>query len=30
MEVVAYRVKKKSGVILEPEIWIMGRDESID
>jgi len=30
MEVVAYRVKKKSGVILEPEIWIIGRDESID
>ena len=30
MEVVSYRVKKKSGVVLEPEIWIIGRDESSD
>ena len=30
MEVVSYRVKKKYGVVLEPEIWIMGRDESSD
>ncbi len=30
MQVVSYRVKKKSGVVLEPEIRIVGRDEDID
>jgi UDP-N-acetylenolpyruvoylglucosamine reductase len=30
MQVVSYRVKKKSGVVLEPEIRIAGRDEDID
>lgn len=27
MEIVSYRVKKKTGIILEPEIKIVGRDE---
>jgi UDP-N-acetylmuramate dehydrogenase len=30
MQVVSYRVKKKSGVVLEPEIRIVGRDEDIN
>jgi len=30
MQVVSYRVKKKSGAVLEPEIRIVGRDENID
>ncbi len=30
MEIVSYRVKKKTGIILEPEIKIIGRDEFVE
>jgi UDP-N-acetylmuramate dehydrogenase len=30
MEEVAQRVKERSGVVLEPEIWIVGRDKDVN